>query len=104
MRYMLFALMLAAVSVVSFAGCTTMTGESAGQNLDDANITATVKTKLAAEDASTLTRVGVQTIQGTVYLTGIVPTETLRERATDVAMQVRGVRSVVNNIRIHSSS
>jgi hyperosmotically inducible protein len=89
--------MLAAVT----AGCTTMTGKSAGTNVDDAKITASVKTKLAEEKVSTLTKVDVDTNRGIVYyLTGNVENPAMKTRATEIARQVAGVRDVVNNLQI----
>ena len=96
-----FRSMLALVVLVALtAGCTSMTGKSAGQNVDDASITASVKTKLAAEKPATLTKVDVDTNKGTVYLTGNVANETIKGRATEIARQVAGVREVVNNLKI----
>ena len=95
-RSTLVLVMLMAVT----AGCTSMTGKSTGQNVDDATITASVKTKLAAEKPATLTKVDVDTNKGTVYLTGNVANETIKGRATEIARQVAGVREVVNNLKI----
>ena len=95
-RSMLVLVMLVAVT----AGCTSMTGKTASQNVDDASITASVKTKLAAEKMATLTKVDVDTNKGTVYLTGNVENATVKERATEIARQVAGVRDVVNNLKI----
>src|SRR5436190_12295026 len=70
--------MLAAGMLVLMAlsGCTAMTGETLGQNIDDTNITAAVKTKLATgEKASTLTRIDVDTVRGVVSLNGVVATD-----------------------------
>ncbi len=91
---------VAAALVVLLAGCASLTGETARQNMDDATITTAVKAKLATEKASTLTRIGVDTVQGTVYLTGIVETAALKARAGDVARQVEGVRGVVNHLKV----
>jgi hyperosmotically inducible protein len=82
------------------AGCTSMTGKSAGQNVDDASITAQVKSKLAAEKVATLTKVDVDTNKGTVYLTGNVENATIKARATEIAKAVSGVRDVVNNLNV----
>ena len=49
-----------------------MTGETAGQNMDDGTLTTYVKTALAGERVNTLTRVGVETNNGIVVLTGEV--------------------------------
>jgi osmotically-inducible protein OsmY len=82
------------------ASCRSMTGESAGQNIDDATITAQVKAKLAAEKASNLTRVSVATADGTVSLSGIVPTPADRARAEEITRQVKGVRAVINGLQV----
>jgi hyperosmotically inducible protein len=100
MRQRLGALLVLVMLVAVTAGCTAMTGKSAGQNVDDATITAQVKTKLAAEKPATLTKVDVDTNQGTVYLTGNVENATVKARATELARQVAGVRDVVNNLKI----
>jgi osmotically-inducible protein OsmY len=94
------AISLLFVILVLAAGCRSMTGESAGQNIDDASITSQVKAKLAAERASNLTRVSVATAGGTVSLTGIVPTAADRARAEEITRQVKGVRSVTNGLQI----
>jgi hyperosmotically inducible periplasmic protein len=102
MRHRLGALLVLVMLVAVTAGCTAMTGKSAGQNVDDATITAQVKTKLAAEKPATLTKVDVDTNQGTVYLTGNVENATVKARATELARQVAGVRDVVNNLKIQT--
>ena len=97
----LFRSMLVLVMVVAVtAGCTSMTGKTAGENVDDASITASVKSKLAAEKVATLTKVDVDTNKGTVYLTGNVENAAIKARATDLARQVAGVREGVNNLKI----
>ena len=55
-------------------GCQAMTGETMGQNIDDGAITSSVKTQLASDKLVTLSRVGVETNNGVVYLTGEVET------------------------------
>ena len=94
---------MALVLAVVLAACTSTTGKSLGQNIDDATITAGVKAKLAAEKISTLTRIDVDTNQGVVALNGTVQSEVKRIRATDVALGVKGVREVVNNLRVQTS-
>lgn len=91
---------VAAILVVLLAGCTSLTGETARENLDDAAITTAVKAKLAAEKASTLTRIGVDTVKGTVYLTGVVEAPAIKERAGEIARRIQGVRGVVNNLKV----
>jgi len=81
-------------------GCQAMTGETAGQNIDDGTLTTYVKTQLAGERLNTLSRVGVETNNGIVVLTGEVETANEKSRAGTVASQVKGVRQVVNNLQV----
>jgi len=91
---------VAALLAVLLAGCQSMTGSTVGENITDARITMAIKTKLAGEKAGTLTRIGVKTVQGTVYLTGVVETDELKQRATEVAKGFDGVQEVVNNLKV----
>ena len=100
MRHLFRSMLVLTMLVAVTAGCTAMTGKSAGANVDDATITAEVKSKLAAEKVSTLTKVDVDTNKGTVYLTGNVENSTIKARATAIAKTVTGVREVVNNLAI----
>ena len=98
----LFALM--AFLSVTLGGCQSMTGETAGENIDDASITAAVKAKLAGEKAATLTQIGVETSLRSVHLTGAVSSDALRDRATELARAVKGVRNVKNDIQVRPNS
>jgi osmotically-inducible protein OsmY len=103
MRYALRSLSLVLLLVVALAGCQSMSGRSASETVDDASITAAVKTKLAAEKMATLTKIDVDTNKGTVYLNGNVDTAAMKVRAGDIARQVNGVRDVVNNLKVQGS-
>ena len=92
------AIMIVLVAVV--AGCQSATGKSTGTSIDDATITASVKSKLVGEKASNLTRVDVDTNNGTVYLNGTVESAEQKSRAEQIAWQASGVKTVVNNLQI----
>ena len=94
----LVALTLAALALVS--GCRSAVGRSAGTSVDDASITAAVKTRLVADHATNVTRVDVDTNNGTVYLNGSVDTAEQKARAEQLAWQASGVKSVVNNLQV----
>jgi hyperosmotically inducible protein len=97
-RLQLFVRLLMVLGVM--AGCQAITGETAGQNIDDTTITTTVKAKLAADKGSSLTRVQVDTNRGVVQLTGVVQSTSDRTHAAEVARSVSGVRQVVNNLQV----
>ena len=81
-------------------GCQAMTGETMGQNIDDGAITSSVKTQLASDKLVTLSRVGVETNNGVVYLTGEVETAEQKSHIGSVTSQVKGVKQVVNNLQL----
>jgi hyperosmotically inducible protein len=90
--------------VLLLAACQSTTGRTLGENIDDAGITTTVKAKLAAEKIATLTRIDVDTNQGVVALNGTVQTESMKVRAEQIARQVKGVRDVINNLRVQAAA
>ena len=94
---------LAIALLLSAAGCTAMTGETAGQNVDDSTITASVKTKLAADKIGSLTRIDVDTTRQVVSLNGIVDSPEQKARAEQLASQVSGVKKVNNNLQIQKA-
>jgi hyperosmotically inducible periplasmic protein len=85
---------------LSAAGCTSMTGETAGQFVDDSTITSSVKAKLVADKAVNFTRIDVDTTNRVVSLNGIVESPEQKARAEQLAMEVSGVRRVDNNLQI----
>ena len=94
---------IAIALLLSVAGCTAMTGETAGQNVDDSTITASVKSKLAADKLGSLTRIDVDTTRQIVSLNGIVESPEQKARAEQLASQVSGVKKVNNNLQIQKT-
>jgi hypothetical protein len=82
------------------AGCQTTTGRTTGVYVDDSKTTAAVKSKLVGDRPANLTAVGVDTVNGITYLTGVVDTPDQRLRAEQLAWDTSGVRQVVNNIQV----
>ena len=73
---------------------------ASGTNIDDATVTASVKAKLVGDKASNLTRVDVDTNNGTVYLNGTVESAEQKSKAEQLAWQASGVKTVVNNLQV----
>jgi hyperosmotically inducible periplasmic protein len=86
--------------MLSIAGCASMTGQTAGQYVDDSTITAAVKATLVGDKVANLTRIDVDTTNHVVALNGIVKSPEQKARAEQLAMDVRGVRRVENNLQI----
>jgi hyperosmotically inducible periplasmic protein len=59
-----------------------------------------VKSRLVADKPANLTRVDVDTNNGTVYLNGTVETPEQKSRAEQLAWLAKRVKSVVNNLQV----
>jgi hyperosmotically inducible periplasmic protein len=86
-------IILITISILIFSNC--------AQQVDDAAISAKVKTGLAADSETSAMKVGVTTVKGVVTLSGVVPTEREKSKAEQVARGTEGVTQVVNNITIN---
>ena len=79
------------------------TTDKAAVAVDDTAITTKVKGAVLAEPGLKTLKIDVDTKNGVVTLTGTVDNPSLKERATQVAQNVSGVRSVVDNLVVKSS-
>jgi hyperosmotically inducible protein len=73
---------------------------SAGEVVDDSALTAKVKTALIGDDVTKGSQINVETRDGVVQLAGFVNTDAERDRATQVARSVSGVKDVRNDLEI----
>lgn len=73
---------------------------TAGKTLDDAAITAKVKTALIENSTTKAHQIDVTTNNGQVQLSGFVDSSAAKEQAAKLALGVNGVVSVQNNIDV----
>ena len=73
---------------------------TAGRNIDDLTITASVKARLVADKLSNFTRIDVDTVNAIVSLTGMVESEHEKRRAEDIASLVEGVKKIINDLQV----
>jgi hyperosmotically inducible periplasmic protein len=79
-----------------------MTGSHAAAYVKDSAITAKVKTKLAAEQLTSLGRIHVDTdTNGVVWLSGYAKTQEAVDQAVAIAGHTDGVKAVHNDIQIN---
>ncbi len=72
-----------------------------GSHISDASLTAAVKTNIMTnEDIADFRRINVDTKQRVVYLKGEVPNENVMIYANKKAKEVKGVRGVINMLKI----
>src|SRR4029450_11364193 len=101
-RLTLSSVVFAALLVIS--SCSSMTGQTAGQYVDDTTITASVKAKLVGDKTANLTRIEVDTTNQVVRLNGIVESADQKAKAEQLARQVGGVKSVKKNLQVQKQS
>jgi hyperosmotically inducible periplasmic protein len=75
-------------------------GAGAADKADDASITTKVNAALAADKDLSATKIDVDTKNGVVTLTGPAPSASAKDRATDIAKNVKGVSSVNNKLSV----
>jgi hyperosmotically inducible protein len=92
--------MLMVSFVAGLMACTTPAGRSAGGVVDDAAITSKVKANLFRDDRLSGFAIDVDTFKGDVTLTGGVNSEADKQRATELARNVEGVRKVNNLLKL----
>src|SRR5262249_57048630 len=76
----------------------------AEKRVDDAMLTAKIKTKMAADGRIRPTRINVDSLDGNVTMKGEAPTQQERDAAEEVARKVEGVRSVSNQITVNPAA
>lgn len=92
---------LTALVVVTTAGCAVTRGqESVGAYIDDSAITTAVKARFVENKEVDAAAISVETMKGTVMLSGFAKNTTERTTAEALARKVNGVRAVKNEIAV----
>lgn len=94
-----------ACGAVLTTGCAVTSGQSSvGQYVDDATITTRVKAKMADDPAVSAMRISVETLNGSVQLSGFATSQAEKDRASTMVRAVSGVKDVRNNIVVRSGN
>lgn len=95
------AIFLGVATVAGVTGCAgDRTHKSFGQVIDDATLTARVKTAFAKDDEIQALRINIETYRGVVQLSGFVDSQEVARHAAEVAKDVPGVVSVKNDLQV----
>jgi hyperosmotically inducible protein len=85
--------------VILLAGCAAFSGrETAGEYVDDAGITASVKNEIFQDPKLKMFQIHVETFKNQVQLSGFVDSQREAARAGQIARSVQGVQGVSNNL------
>jgi hyperosmotically inducible periplasmic protein len=92
---------ITAIVMLTATGCAVSRGqESTGAYVDDASITTQVKAKMLGDPAVAGTSISVETLKGTVMLSGFAKNTTEKTTAESLARSVKGVVAVRNEIAV----
>ena len=95
------AAMLTAAALLTTAGCAVTRDQSTvGQYVDDAAITTAVKARFVEDKDVAASSIKVETLNGTVQLSGFAKSYEEKSTAEAIARKVNGVKSVQNNISV----
>ena len=90
-----------AASLIALSGCAVTRGqETVGAYVDDAAITTSVKAKFVDNKDVDAASIKVETLNGTVMLSGFAKNTNERSTAEVIARNVSGVREVRNEIAV----
>jgi len=98
-----FATAVTALALLITAGCAVQREQqSVGSYVDDTAITTQVKAKLASDQAVSAMAINVETLKGTVQLSGFAKSLDEKMSAERLARSVSGVTAVQNDIVVRS--
>jgi osmotically-inducible protein OsmY len=97
------ALVLALAFIVSLGMFVAACGKSVGETVDDAGITAQVKTALLNDPEVSGLKIDVDTSKGLVTLSGLVKSKAEESKAIAIARKVDGVRDVRSTLQVNPS-
>ena len=95
------AMTVVALALVTLSGCAVQRGqETVGAYVDDATITTQVKSRFVDNKDVDAAAISVETMTGTVMLSGFAKSLTEKTTAERIAREVSGVRAVKNEITV----
>ncbi len=101
MKKTLWAALATSALMLVASGCAVSRGqETVGAYIDDAAITSTVKARLFEDKDVAGSSISVETLKGTVLLSGFAKNALERSKAESIARGVKGVTAVRNEIAI----
>ena len=92
---------LTMIAIATASGCAVTRGqETVGAYVDDAAITTSLKARFVENKDVDASSIKVETLNGTVMLSGFAKNSTEKVTAEQIAMKVKGVKNVKNEIAV----
>ena len=100
MKKVIFAALLMVFGLALFSGCASITGETAGQNIDDSTIHTEATAVIVKDPDAHYLKVDVTVTQGNVVLQGFVNSRKTEDRLISKIKEIKGVKSVKSLLNI----
>ena len=100
-RHTLAAIVTAVAAITVLPGCAVSRGQSTvGEYIDDTAITTAVKAKFVENTQVDAAAISVETLEGTVMLSGFAKTLSEKSLAESIARSTKGVKAVKNQLAV----
>jgi hyperosmotically inducible protein len=97
----ILAAVMTAAALLTATGCAVTRGqETVGAYVDDTGITTLIKARFAESKLVSATSISVETLNGTVMLSGFAKDGMEKVAAENIALGVKNVRAVKNEIAV----
>jgi len=100
MKKVILLIVLMVFGLALFSGCATMTGETAGENIDDSTIHTNATAIIVNDPDTHYLKIDVTVTKGEVVLTGFVNSRATEERLIGKIREIRGVKSVKSLLKV----
>jgi hyperosmotically inducible periplasmic protein len=100
MKKVILLSVLVVFGLALFSGCATMTGRTAGEHIDDSNITTQVNGIIVKDPDAQYLKIDVSSTNGNVVLAGYIHDKKAEDRIVAKIKQIKGVKSVKSNLKV----
>ena len=100
MKNVVFLTVLVVFGLSLFSGCASLTGRTAGEYIDDSNITTEANAIIVKDPDAQYLKIDVSSTNGNVVLAGFIHDKRAEERIVAKIRQIKGVKSVKSNLKV----
>ena len=100
MKKVIFMAVLMVFGLALFSGCASMTGRTAGEHIDDSNITTQANAIIVKDPDAQYLKIDVSSTNGNVVLAGFIHDKKAEERIVAKIRQIKGVKSVKSDLKV----
>jgi osmotically-inducible protein OsmY len=100
MKKFILLTVLMVFGLVLLSGCASMTGETAGENIDDSTIHTKATTIVVQDPDAHYFKIDVSVTKGDIVLTGLVNSRETEQRIVRKIREIKGVKSVKSLLKL----